>query len=249
MPTLGKRDEFLKGCVSSLVENKVGFIVLVRPSEAVFIDQNFEGLVDLILEDQGKGLASAINLGIRNLPKEIEFVNWLGDDDALVSGSVSKALEVFEVSEKTVAVYGRCVYVDELSKKIWENRSGRYASNLIKYGPNLIPQPGSLFRRAAYESVSGLDEKLKMVFDLDLFLKLGRVGKLTYINQALGYHRWHSDTLTSRNPWLSLSEGRKVKLRNSKAAGRILIACSHPLTAAIVYFGKLFISWQKSVKE
>jgi 2-phospho-L-lactate guanylyltransferase (CobY/MobA/RfbA family) len=48
--------------------------------------------VDQFVVDPGSGLPEAINKGLAELPLEIEYINWLGDDDLLKPESISKAV-------------------------------------------------------------------------------------------------------------------------------------------------------------
>ncbi|MBW8870871.1 MAG: hypothetical protein JF618_01400, partial [Leifsonia sp.] len=53
-------------------------------------------------------------------------------------------------------MYGGCDYIDENGAKVWQNNSGPWAAPLLRIGPDLVPQPGSLFRRSAVEEVGEL---------------------------------------------------------------------------------------------
>ena len=59
---------------------------------------------------------------------------------------------------------------------LWASRAGNWRRGLPDSVPTLIPQPGSLIRRSAWEHVGGLDERLHYAMDLDLFLRLRRFG-------------------------------------------------------------------------
>ena len=249
VPTLGKRIDFLKECLSSLRANRVGFVVLVRPDAAAWIDVEIQEYVDLIIDDNGSGLAAAINEGIRSLPSNVTYLSWIGDDDYLAPNSILHALQGFETHKDAVAIFGKCSYIDESSRKIWENRSGQYATTLMKFGPFLIPQPGSLIRSEALNSVGLLDEKLQMAFDLDLFLRLNKSGSVKYLNQNLASYRWHASTLTSKNPKLSLRESKIVKLRNGNSATRTLIYLFNRITICVVYAAKKYIEIKRRTKS
>lgn len=249
VPTLGKRIDFLKECLSSLRANRVGFVVLVRPDAAGWIDVEIQEYVDLIIDDNGSGLAAAINEGIRSLPSNVTYLSWIGDDDYLAPNSILHALQGFETHKDAVAIFGKCSYVDEKSRRIWENHSGQYATTLMKFGPFLIPQPGSLIRSEALNSVGLLDEQLQMAFDLDLFLRLNKFGSIKYLNQNLASYRWHASTLTSKNPKLSLKEGKSVKLRNGNSASRTLIYLFNRITIGVVYAAKKYIEIKRRTKS
>jgi GT2 family glycosyltransferase len=188
--------------------------LIVRPIKAKSIDANLTDKVDSIIDDPGIGLARAINEGIRNFPAEIQSVSWLGDDDRLTTQSLSKASRTLEIESSAVFVFGQCQYIDGAGNPLWLNKSGKWTELLMLYGPQLIPQPGSLFRRSSFEQVGGLDESLKWAFDLDLFLKLRKVGKFGFLKEPLAEFRWHDGSLSVGSRQGSVDEASKVRRRH-----------------------------------
>lgn len=212
VPTLGRRPEFLLQAIQSVRSNPRTYICLVGP-ETIDL-QSFDGMIDLFVKDPGKGLPAAINLGINSLPQEVEFVTWLGDDD-LLRGNGLEASAQYLLANKTVSlVFGSCSYINECSKQVWMNRSGQWAARIIRFGPFLIPQPGSLIRRTAFERVGGLDEKLGWAFDLDLFIKLSHVGKMKFMNIVLSSFRWHESSLSVEFRQQSVLEASQVRKKH-----------------------------------
>jgi GT2 family glycosyltransferase len=188
--------------------------LIVRPIKAKSIDENLTDKVDSIIDDPGTGLARAINEGIRNFPAEIQSVSWLGDDDRLTTQSLSKASRTLEIESSAVFVFGQCQYIDGAGNPLWLNKSGKWTELLMLYGPQLIPQPGSLFRRSSFEQVGGLDESLKWAFDLDLFLNLRKVGKFGFLKEPLAEFRWHDGSLSVGSRQGSVDEASKVRRRH-----------------------------------
>jgi hypothetical protein len=103
------------------------------------------GLIDSQVDDPGSGLANAINAGINALPRDISMASWIGDDDLLESGMLGKTSELMSKGNIDF-IWGQCRYIDSKNRQLWVNRSGWWAKYLIRFGPNLIPQPGSYFR-------------------------------------------------------------------------------------------------------
>ena len=209
VPTLGLRPEFLLQTIQSIRTNPKVFICLVGPES---IDrQNLNGSIDLFVNDSGRGLPAAINLGMNSLPPEIEFVTWLGDDDLLAVNKLELCSQHLLDDKNVTLVFGSCRYIDESSNQVWMNKSGQWAAKIIRFGPFLIPQPGSLIRRTAFEQVGGLDEELGWAFDLDLFIKLSRVGKLKFSNNVHSSFRWHKDSLSVEFRRHSVGEASQVR--------------------------------------
>ena len=210
VPTLGLRPKHLDECIRSITNAGNSLIVIVSPSNVTF-NAFVKNNAGLFVKESGIGLAAAINLGVANLPPEIEFFNWLGDDDLLTENAISKCVGALQVNQRVIAVYGQCEYIDSNSKRIGMNNSGNWAKKILHFGPDLIPQPGALFRVSAFNSVGGLNTQYRLAFDFDLFVKLLRIGELTYLPEVLGKFRWHPDSLSVKLRMVSVLEGSKVR--------------------------------------
>jgi len=168
---------------------------------------------DSFVVDSGRGLAAAINAGVASLPASVTLVNWLGDDDRLCQDGVTRLTAAF-VSDEIVLAYGRCTYIDADGQELFTVRSSRWAEPLMRCGPQLISQPAMLFRREAFRSVGGLDEKLKMAFDLDLLIRLRRFGRFASVPHVTASYRWHQDALTVGSRKQSVHEASTVRVRH-----------------------------------
>ena len=212
VPTLGVRPDYLQECLNSIRGAGEAFVVLVAPSAFDSSALKSAGLIDLFVEDPKSGLPQAINAGMKALPSNIEFVNWLGDDDFLSVESLRATSKVLESDPKIHFVFGSCDYVDPEGNAIWSNKSGPWAVPLLRFGPDLIPQPGALFRRSSFEQVGGLDPKFGWAFDFDLFIKLSKLGKAKFLNQTLASFRWHPQSLSVEFRKKSVAEASAVRV-------------------------------------
>lgn len=216
VPTLGKRPDYLLQCLESIKHASSGanavYVVMVAPK--AFDASAFlrSGLVDKFVEDPGNGLPEAINVGFSSMPEFVEYINWLGDDDLLAPNSIDITTSFLDTNQETAMVFGGCSYIDPNGKVVWTNKSGQFTVALLKYGPNLIPQPGALFRRKSLVEVGGLDTSFDWAFDFDLFIKLSRTGKLNHINQELSSFRWHPESLSVEYRKKSVAEASKVRV-------------------------------------
>jgi hypothetical protein len=210
VPTLGNRPKYLEACVQSIINAGECLVVIVSPAETNF--SNFvKRNVDLFVKDPGMGLASAINYAVSKLPSEVMYFNWLGDDDLLIEGSLDACASLLETYNEVSAVYGQCEYIDQDSRKLWVNFSSIWASKILKFGPDLIPQPGALIKLDAFRAIGGLNTKYKLAFDFDLFINLKNQGELHYLPQLLGKFRWHSDSLSVGTRLTSVKEASQVR--------------------------------------
>jgi glycosyltransferase involved in cell wall biosynthesis len=216
VPTLGQRPEYLDQSLNS-IQNAVNdgnlpFVVLVAPSSFDASKYLAEGKVNLTIQDNGLGLADAINSGFSAMPSQIEYMNWLGDDDMLSPGSLSITSSYLDRNPRSVLVFGSCDYIDRDGNLVWKNSSGPHAVPLLRFGPDLIPQPGALFRKNSFWDVRGLDTKYAWAFDFDLFIKLSKIGKLSYLKSTLSSFRWHPESLSVEHRRQSVGEASAVRV-------------------------------------
>jgi GT2 family glycosyltransferase len=222
VPTIGERPQYLEITLKSIREAGDSFIVLVGRKGFDATSYQKAGLVDIYIDELETSVPNKINQGFRALPEKIEYITWIGDDDLLAPGSLNVAVIALTKPEKPVLVFGHCQYIDSEGNDVLVKRSGSWAVPLLRFGPQLIPQPSAVFRRDAFERVGGLSDKFEFAFDFDLFLKLSKLGKAVFVDQILSSHRWHATSLTYSRRWDSVKEASAVRGSNLPFAIRVL---------------------------
>ena len=239
VPTRGGRPDYLEQCLRSIRAAGDAHILLVAPASFNSGALKSSGLIDSVVVDPSEGLPAAINKGINELPSHVEYVNWLGDDDLLTEGSLETTAKVLENEVEAVMVFGACDYIDGKGQAIWTNSSGQWAVPLLRFGPDLIPQPGALFRRSALKQVGGLRTELGWAFDFDLFIRLSKAGKLGFINQTLAKFRWHPESLSVEHRKKSVAEASQVRVSHLPGFLRpISFIWEYPVRQATLIAGK-----------
>ncbi len=213
IPTLGTRPGMLKECLNAARASGADYVLLVSLAE---LSSEIRNLADEVVPDPGLGLAEAINTGMKNLPDDIFYSTWIGDDDLFAERGLQILRERLEQNEKLSLVYGKCSYINSSGKQIGLNQTGQLAATILGFGPDLIPQPSSLFRLDDFKRVHGLDSEYKNAFDFDLFLKLKKIGKLEYVPELISYFRWHNDSLSVNQRWRAVKEASKVRRSHLK---------------------------------
>lgn len=140
------------------------------------------------------GQAAAINEGIAK--GSAPYVCWLNSDDWLLPGGLSRLLGELKAHPEAPAAYGRAWNVVESSGKrapVWVEpfSERRLALRCI------VSQPATLMRRSAWEAVGGVDGKLHMAMDYDLWWRLyKRFGPLRFVDEFVAVNREHELTKT-----------------------------------------------------
>ena len=249
VPTIGQRPQYIESTLRSIREAGNTFVVIVGREDfngKVFADS---GLVDLYIDEDGPSLPGKINQGFRALPKDIEYITWVGDDDLLSPDSLVKAVNVLERPDKPVLVFGHCQYIDSEGKDVLVKRTGSWAVPLLRFGPQLIPQPSAVFRRDAFKKVGGLSLQYEFAFDFDLFIKLTKLGKSVFVDSITSSHRWHATSLTYSRRWDSVREASEVRVTNLSLVAKLLSPIWELPVVITTYLAGTFLSRQKPVNE
>lgn len=231
--TLGQRIEYLRQTLESIRSQSVGAdIVVVAPEAATDAAELAAEFGCRFLPDPGS-LTGAINLGVDEGLADHEFVNWLNDDDLLEPGSLSATVALLDEDARAVVAYGSCRYIDAANRELWISRAGPWATRILSWGPDLIPQPGMLVRTSAWTEVGGLDTSYRFAFDLDLLLRLRKVGTLRDTGTVVSAFRWHADSLTVGDRSQSLAESERAKRQAlGPSARRLAWAWEGPVRVA-----------------
>jgi GT2 family glycosyltransferase len=212
IPTLGIRIDHLRACLASIrSQPESSEIVIVAPitPETQSLATEFAAH---LLADPGSQ-SSAINVGVSfglSL-NSYEYVNWLCDDDLLEPHSLTATVNALRSNPNATVAYGACRYIDEQGQQLWISKAGKWATKVLGWGPDLIPQPGMLVRMDAWQAVGGVDESYRFAFDLDLLLKLKKIGPLVDTGVVVSSFRWHADSLTVSDRTTNLEESERAK--------------------------------------
>lgn len=140
------------------------------------------------------GQAAAINEGIAL--GTAPYVCWLNSDDWLLSKGLATLINALEAHPEAPAAYGRAWNVIEKTgarRPVWVQpfSENRLALRCI------VSQPATLMRRSAWDAIGGVDEKLHMAMDYDLWWRLyKRFGPLHFVDEFVAVNREHAETKT-----------------------------------------------------
>lgn len=153
------------------------------------------------------GQAAAINECIAR--GSAPFVCWLNSDDLLLPGALAQLSGALVSSPDVSAVYARAWTQRPSGKRrpVWVEPfdERRLALRCI------VCQPATLIRRSAWEAIGGLDERLHMAMDYDLWWRLHRsAGPLRFVDAFVAVNREHADTKTRLNRALHYREAMQT---------------------------------------
>ena len=158
------------------------------------------------------GQAAAINEAIAK--GSAPFVCWLNSDDTLEPGGLAALLRALQESPEAPMAYGRVWNLDEASGRrkpvLVRPFSERLMAQLC-----IVSQPGTLVRRAAWEGVGGVDARLHMAMDYDLWWRLyRRYGTPRFVDAFVAVNREHEATKTATRRRAHYREAMEVVRRH-----------------------------------
>lgn len=159
-------------------------------------------------QDQRIRLISRKNRGIPQTRNELlaqataELIAVMDSDDIALPERLQRQVEFMQQHPEVVCLgsafelidaQGRlltCLPVPLTDDEIQQQALAGHAS---------IFQPCAMMRRAAVEQVGGYDETMPQAEDLDLWLRLGEIGKLANLSQPLVQYRLHANSVSEKD--------------------------------------------------
>jgi len=145
------------------------------------------------VSEPDRGQAHALNKGFALSRGEI--LGWLNADDVYLPGAVSAAVETLR-SSGCALVHGGWCQIDEQGNVLREVAPIPFDYRLQLEVRNGVSQPGSLFTRAAFDAVGGIDESYRYAMDYELWLKLGARFEVRHVDRVLAGYRLHPESKT-----------------------------------------------------
>lgn len=241
IPTLGERLETLCRALSSLQDQAdvLVDVVLVSKIKSIELSAIADRFSARIIFHLGN-ISAAVNAGFAQATEAHRYVSWLGDDDFLRPNALTQASALLELHPRAVLAYSPCDYVDINGKLLFNRSPPLKAPALLQFVPGLIKQETCLFRLSAVQQVGGLNEKLKYTMDLDLLLRLRRLGPFVKADKAHAAFCWHPGSITIANRYASLIEAQEVQRNHAQGLVRML----HPLWKYPIRYLFLTLNWK-----
>lgn len=132
------------------------------------------------VSESDRGQSHAINKGWARATGEI--VAYLNSDDVYTPGAIRAAVQALQANPQTCMVYSDALAVNERSTVTRGLKSQPFDVKRLILEDSYIPQPTVFMRRHALNTVGLLDERLHMVMDYDLWVRLGLEYSAIYLS-------------------------------------------------------------------
>jgi glycosyltransferase involved in cell wall biosynthesis len=151
------------------------------------------------IRQEHRGLSAARNTGIR--AARGQYVAFLDSDDLWLPEKVSLQIARLDAEPEVGLVYCETLLFDDSALATptlhsdWASHpSGRILPWLVRQ--NVIPSPTPIVRRELFERVGLFDETLSACEDWDMWIRIGRVCEIAYVNQVLAKYRRHRENMS-----------------------------------------------------
>lgn len=205
--------EFIRDTIESVLNqtyDNIEYIVMDGGStdNTVSILEEYGNQIKWVSE-KDYGQADAVNKGIEAATGEI--IGWLNSDDTYYPDAVEKAVKALLEHPGYDMVYGEGDYINKEGKV-----TGRYNTHMFDYeelaSECIICQPTAFFSKRIVDQVGRLNKDLQLCMDYELWMRIGKAGKILYMPERLATSRMYEDNKTlSRRKEVYKEVSREVK--------------------------------------
>ncbi len=224
--------------IITVTRNRVGFIAQAIESakkqsfmdwELIVLDDDSEDATEAIVasytakDDRIKYHKNSPALGIsanRNKGLKLATGQYLAvldsDDYWLDNNKLQKQYDFLEQNPDYALIGSNIRIIDEKGGLIKETDFATEDLKIRKkiLSDNQIPHSSVLIRRELMTKIGGYDEKLSCVEDLDLFLRLGQLGKMKNLAEITTAYTRHSGSVSQKRKVIMAWNHYKIILKN-----------------------------------
>jgi len=146
-----------------------------------------------------------------------KYIAVLDSDDFWVDeNKLQKQFDFLETNSDYVLIGSNIKIIDEKGNFIkvtdFSTEDADIRKKILK--DNQIPHSSVLIRKEAVDKVAGYDNKLSCVEDLDLFLRLGKIGKYKNLAEITTTYTRHTDGFSNKRKLAMAWNHFKIVLKN-----------------------------------
>jgi glycosyltransferase involved in cell wall biosynthesis len=137
-----------------------------------------------------RGVVDAVNKGLARATGE--FITIQSSDDVFLPGAIAEAVKALQANPAAGLVYGDVELIDANSILIGADVQGGF--DLAEYLGRLmyVPQPGTVFTRAARDAIGGWRESFSYTADADFWLRLAVKFPVVKAHRTVARYRYHA---------------------------------------------------------
>jgi glycosyltransferase involved in cell wall biosynthesis len=211
-------DRFLRQAVDSVLNQSFGdFEFLIADdgsrdrSLAILQDYAARDARIRLFQQENRGLTPTLNALIQQASGE--WIARMDADDVCLPQRFALQVEFLRQHPEVVCVGGAQDWIDEAGRVLGHNLEaeddGEIQQRLLR-GWTAINHPSAMMRRSTVLQVGGYDETMTSAQDIDLWLKLGEVGRLANLPQTVLLYRQHSHAISEHRQLEQIQRKREA---------------------------------------
>ncbi len=151
-----------------------------------------------------------------------EFIAVMDADDVALPERLSLQVDFLRAHPEVVCVGGAMEMIDGAGRyltRLLLPTSDRAIQEDALKGAGSIAHPCAMIRKAALVQINGYDARMTVAGDLDLWLRLGEIGQLANLDEALIRYRLHEGSISEQKGKEQRSAARDACERAWKRRG------------------------------
>src|SRR5215217_1316603 len=172
------------------------------------VEQGYPNLEYFIMDG---GSTDALIKGFNRASGDI--LCWLCSDDLFEARTLQEVAEIFVQHPDWEVVYGDSFWIDAVGRPIRFKREIPYHRFIWMYDHNYLPQPSTFWRRGIYEKVGGLDVRMELSMDADLWARFAEHTALHHVPLAWSRMRYYPEQKNRRLRTKSDEEDALIRSR------------------------------------
>ncbi len=167
------------------------------------------------ISEKDNGQSDAINKGFKLATGDVFC--WLNSDDYFTENTLSTVMDFFLTHPSSNILYGDIEYVDINGEHLSYDKGNVISFNKLISNPDKVRQPSTFWRKEVWERTGGVRTDLRVVMDLDFFLRALAQYEIEYLPQVLSSFRTYAENKTSSLRKIQFLEMTKVLKQYSES--------------------------------
>jgi glycosyltransferase involved in cell wall biosynthesis len=167
--------------------------------EHIVIDGgSYDGTIDILrkykhlrwVSEEDRGQADALNKGLALATGEI--IGWINSDDYYEENVFRPVASHFS-DPATMWIVGNISYVDWAGTRLRMDRTPEISYRRLLSDADIVRQPSAFYRKSALDRAGGWSPAFFMTMDLDLWVRLAKLGAPKMVDENFACFRLHRD--------------------------------------------------------
>jgi len=158
-----------------------------------------------------EGQTDAINQGLNRAKGKYQA--WINADDILLTNAVEEAVKYLDDHADTGLVYGQADFINASGKIIGQFAAAQTDYKKLLRGYVHVPQQAAFWRGDLWNRVGPLDKSFFFAMDYDLWVRIAKVSRVTFLARKWAQFRLHGESKTMIDDLRGWPEMLKVHKR------------------------------------